>query len=100
MDFIEELPNSYGFNSILVMVDRLTKWAIQAKSVDDLVEPSNEIPPAFERVKSIIDVHLLCCENIELANEDYAKYYNAKRREELDIDIGDMVLLSLEDLAT
>ena len=221
MDFIEELPNSNGFNSILVVVDRLTKWAIfiptttrlntaglvdlvidnvvtqhgfpsnvvsdrgskftsrlwkatctalgmkvslstafhpqsdgqtervnqvleqylrvfvnykqnnwskllsraafsynnaehsatkvspffanfgySAKWVDDLVEPSDEVPPAFEKVKSVIDVHSLCRENITLANEDYAKYYNANRREEPNIEVGDMVLLSLENLAT
>ena len=28
MDFIEELPSSNDYNSILVVVDRLTKWAI------------------------------------------------------------------------
>ena len=75
-------------------------FGYSAKWVDNLVEPSDEVPPAFEKVKSIIDVHLLCRENITLANKDYAKYYNAKRRAEPDIEIGDMVLLSLENLAT
>jgi hypothetical protein len=28
MDFIEELPASNGFNSILLVVDQLTKWSI------------------------------------------------------------------------
>ena len=65
-------------------------FGYSAKWVDDLVEPSDEIPPAFEKVKSIIDLHSLCCKNIKLANEDYTKYYNAKRREEPDIEIGDM----------
>ena len=68
--------------------------------VDDLVEPSDEVPPAFQKVKSVIDVHSLCRENITLANEDYAKYYNANRREEPNIEVDDMVLLSLENLAT
>jgi hypothetical protein len=28
MDFIEQLPKSNKYDSILVIVDRLTKWAI------------------------------------------------------------------------
>ena len=62
-----------GNKSFTVLFGYSAKW------VDDLVKPNNEIPPAFEKVISIIDIHLLCHENIKLANKDYAKYHNAKR---------------------
>ena len=68
--------------------------------MDDLVEPSNEVPPAFGKVKSIVDVYSLCCKNIKLANKVYARYYNTNRREEPEIVVGNMVLLSLENPAT
>ena len=39
MDFIEELPSSHGYNSILVVVDRLTKWAIFVPTTTRLNSP-------------------------------------------------------------
>jgi len=39
MDFIEELPSSNGYNSILVVVDRLTKWAIFVPTTTTLTSP-------------------------------------------------------------
>ena len=72
----------------------LPKW------VDNLVELSYDIRPVFEKVKSILDVHSLCRENLKHANKNYAKYYNTKRREEDKIVVGDMVLLSLGNITT
>ena len=40
MDFIEPLPPSHGFDSILVIVDRLTKWAIYIPTTTRLTAPN------------------------------------------------------------
>jgi len=40
MDFIEELPSSNDYNSILVVVDRLTKWAIFIPTTTRLNAPN------------------------------------------------------------
>jgi len=39
MDFIENLPDSRGHNSILVIVDRATKWAIFLATTTTLTSP-------------------------------------------------------------
>lgn len=42
----------------------------------------------------------MCKDNIALANLDYAKHYNAKRRVETDFKKGDQVLLSMANITT
>jgi len=53
-----------------------------------------------EMVEQLSDVHDLCKKNIELANIDYAKYYNRKRGEAPLFEVGDSVLLNLANITT
>jgi hypothetical protein len=72
------------------------KWTTSLNDLGDLAD----IPAVAEKVKALDEVHELCRKNINLANESYAKYYNAKRREGTEFQVGDKVLLSLENVRT
>ena len=58
------------------------------------------IPIVAERIKNLSELHEMCKKNIETANEEYARQYDRKRREQMDINVGDLVLLSTENLRT
>jgi len=60
----------------------------------------SQLPSTVEKVIELHEVHDLCKSNIALANLEYAKYYNANRREGPDYKEGDQVLLLMRNITT
>lgn len=53
-----------------------------------------------EKVSALADVHDLCRQNIDIANADYARHYDKSRQPGPTYEVGDQVLLSLENIKT
>jgi transposase InsO family protein len=69
--------------------------------VDEFQQTSeSESPEGLRIADSITAVHDQCKANIAEANENYAKYYNQRRQDAPEFDIGDEVLLSMRNIAT
>jgi transposase InsO family protein len=89
-----------SLHSAINMTPFFANYGYHPRPMDGLDLGEEDTPAIVEKIKSIEEVHELCKRNINLANEDYAKYYNAKHREQDDFHVGDKVLLSLENITT
>ena len=61
---------------------------------------NTNVPIAHQIVKDIRAVHKQCHDNIALANKRYSIAYNRKRRETPEFRVGDLVMLSFENITT
>jgi len=69
--------------------------------IDELKPTSaSEVPEAKRIAESIIEIHETCAANIAEANASYSKYYDAKRKEAPNYQVGDKVMLSMENIRT
>ena len=68
--------------------------------VDEFNIESNMSAPTVEKVGDMVELHEFCKSNIKLANQDYARYYDAKHLDQPEIKVGDSVLVSLQNVTT
>lgn len=61
---------------------------------------SADVPDAVQVAVSLLDLHKLCADNIASANERYAAAYNRKHDPGPSFEVGDQVLLSMENIKT
>ena len=95
---------SFSYNNSLHsgigMSPFLANYGYNPRWVDELVESTSDAPLVIEKVEDLKGLHEMCRANIELANMDYAKYYDRKHREQVEFKVGDLVLLSMENIRT
>ena len=68
--------------------------------VDEFDIELNTSSPTIKKVGNMVELHEFCRSNIELANQDYAKYYDAKHVDQPEIKVGNSVLVSLQNMTT
>ena len=68
--------------------------------VDELRSSDSTVPDAVQVASSLVDLHAQCSANIALANERYAEAYNRTHSPGPTFDVGDLVLLSMENMKT
>lgn len=92
--------NSY--HSAIKMSPFMANYGCSARWVDDLNSPNSAslAPLVVDKVKSLSALHEACKERIKEANLVYAKSYDAKRSDEPDFAVGDLVLLSMAHIKT
>lgn len=61
---------------------------------------SADVPDAVQVAVSLLDLHKFCAENITSANERYAAAYNRQHDPGPSFEVGDQVLLSMENIKT
>lgn len=61
---------------------------------------SADVPDAVQVAVSLLDLHKFCADNITSANERYAAAYNRKHDPGPSFEVGDQVLLSMENIKT
>ena len=65
--------------------------------ISKLSSTSSPTVEQVEKVGNMAKLHEICLPAIELANQDYVKYYDAKRIDQPDFKVGDSVLFSLKN---
>nr|XP_031857102.1 uncharacterized protein CI109_007532 [Kwoniella shandongensis]KAA5524173.1 hypothetical protein CI109_007532 [Kwoniella shandongensis] len=95
---------SFSYNnsvhSAIKMSPFFANYGYDPRWVDQIIEGASHLESVVMKVKSLQEVHELCKQNIEVANEDYARYYNEKRREDPGYKVGDQVLLNVRNMTT
>lgn len=61
---------------------------------------STDVPDAIQVAVSLLDLHKFCTDNITIANERYAATFNRKHTPGPSFEVGDQVLLSMENIKT
>ena len=89
-----------SIHSAIQMSPFLANFGYSPRWLDDIVEIDPSIPLVVEKIQDLKAVHEMCKENIKVANEYYAKYYDAKKRAGPEFKVGDMVLLSMNHVTT
>jgi len=68
------------------------------EEIQDEGEP--EYPAGFLIAESLIKLHQQCSANIAEANLSYKKYYDNGRKEPIEFEVGDQVMLSMRNIKT
>ena len=95
---------SFSYNntvhSATQMSPFLANFGYSPRWLDEIVQPDDNIPVVFEKVKELKDLHDVCKGNIQLANDDYARNFDKKKQGGTTFDVGDQVLLSMDHVQT
>ena len=68
--------------------------------IDEFDIKSTTSSPTIKKVGNMVELHKFCRSDIELANQDYAKYYDAKHLDQPEIKVDKSVLASLQSVST
>ncbi len=88
-------------HSAIQMTPFFANFGYHPRWAEEILPASqSEIPVATEIVETLRDVHELCRNSINIANESYARFYDQHRQEAIDFKVGDRVMLSSENIKT
>lgn len=104
-DWSELLPRASftynnSFHSAIQMTPFMANYGFLAKFGIDSWDISGASEAVIEKVEDMRALHEMCKENIRIANEDYAKYYDRRREVAPSFEVDDLVLVSLENMKT
>ena len=96
---------SFAYNNTYHTATKLTpffaNFGYHPRWVDEVMPTAEtNVPIAHQMVEDIRAVHNQCRNNIASANERYSIAYNRKRRETPEFKVGDLVMLSFENITT
>jgi len=89
------LHSGIGFSPFYANFGYHPQWIEELQPVLDY-----DIPAGQQVVSSLVDLHWQCLANLAEANIRSAEYYNSQQRPTPDFEIGDLVLLNVENFCT
>ncbi|TYJ51252.1 hypothetical protein B9479_008190 [Cryptococcus floricola] len=95
---------SFHYNNSLHSTIRFTpffaNFGYHPRWADELRNADVTVPDAVRVASSLLEIHSQCSANIALANKRYAAAYNKKHSAGPVLEVGDLVLLSMENMKT